>query len=160
MWAGRHQLPHCHRNSKTFSWKTSPGVADHHCFHRETKLERWHHLQWVDEWNSPRPSRQEALDPGGKSSWEKLQSWMREQEDPIPSRVSPGGTRRDTQHLGTFVGVTSSMARRSANLVCIPGYHLFSAICCQCGWKGVLVLLLWADLWLVYLYASPTLLML
>lgn len=45
----------------------------------------------------------------------------REWEHLIPTRVSPGGTGGDTtQHLGTFVAVTSLMAPKSAHLLCIP----------------------------------------
>lgn len=103
------------------------------------------------------------------SWWEKLMGktpilcGTREQEHLIPIKVSPGGTGGDTQHLGTFVAVTSSMAPKSANLLCIPNTQDTicseqSAVCVGEGVKGVILLLLWADLWLVYLYASPTLL--
>lgn len=60
------------------------------------------------------------------SWWKKLMGkapilcGTREWEHFILTRVSPGGAGGDTQHLETFVAVTSSMAPKSANLLCIP----------------------------------------
>lgn len=79
-------------------------------------------MQWVDERNSPRASGQKHLSPTGTPQahgkslglvWDKVSGSTPSLRAGGPGPGQAGG---DTQHLGTFVAVTSPTAPVSANL--------------------------------------------
>lgn len=132
-------------------------------------------MQWVDEWLMNARSQADRrplvlLAPHKLVGKALVSGGAREWEHPIPKSrsVRSWGDRRGhpalrdvcgrNQPNGTRVCEPSWMSQISVSQH--PGRHLFSAIFSQCGWKGFILLILWADLWLVYLDASPTLLML